>query len=100
MQFEVTPKIGRLVEEFRLLAEDLHSYWLAAASEEARAEWRAFLNDWPTDLEVRRGLVGRSEDDLAWMLAKAKRFRAILAGIASPASRERFQRDHQTEGHA
>jgi hypothetical protein len=100
MQFEVTPKIERLVKEFRLLAEDLHHDWLAGASEEARAEWQSFMNDWPTDLDVRRGLVMRSEDDLARMLAKAKRFRAILARNAPPASREPLQRDHLPEGHA
>jgi hypothetical protein len=100
MQFEVTPEIERLVEEFRCLADDLHSHWLVAASEEARAEWQSFRNDWPTNEDLRRGVVGRSEDDLAWMLAKARRFRALLAGSPPSGSREPCQRNGQSEERA
>jgi hypothetical protein len=84
MRYVITARVRELIEEFRLLAEDLQSNWLRGASEEARSEWEAFRSQWPTDFEVRRGLVGRSESELAWMLAKALRFRAILSGAAPP----------------
>jgi hypothetical protein len=74
-----------MVEELHSLADDLDRHWLAGASEEAQSEWRSFLNEWPTEFEVRRGLVARSESELAWMLAKAERFRAILGDSAATA---------------
>jgi hypothetical protein len=89
MRYEVTQNVREFVKEFRAIAEDLQRRWLVGASQEARSEWQAFLDQWPTDLDVKRGVVGRCEDDLAWMLAKARRFRAILGCTAPPPSWER-----------
>jgi hypothetical protein len=63
MRYEITPRVRELLEEFRMLSEDLQLHWLHGASEEARSEWESFRGHCPTDLEVRRGLIGRSESE-------------------------------------
>ena len=84
MGHEITPRVRQLVEQFRLLSDDLQRHWLPGASDEARVEWAAFRSEWPTDEEIDRGLVGFSENELGWMLAKGLRFRAILASASPP----------------
>jgi hypothetical protein len=81
---EITPRVRQLLDEFQLLSDDLQREWLRGASAEALSEWEAFCSGWPTDEEIERGLLGRSESELEWMLAKALRFRSILAGMARP----------------
>ena len=86
MGYEVTSRIRQLLEEFRSLSDELRRLWLGTASEEARSEWESFCSEWPTDSEIERGLIDRSESELGWMLAKALRFRAVLAGASRQAA--------------
>jgi hypothetical protein len=87
MGYGITPRVRQLLEEFRLLSDDLHRHWLRSASAEARSEWELFCREWPTSLDIECGLVGHSESELDWMLAKALRFRAILASAGPLAPR-------------
>jgi hypothetical protein len=84
MRHAVTPEADSILREFSHLVSELEADRLGQASAAARAEWEDFLRQWPSEDEVERGLVGRSIDDLVWMLAKLRRFRTLVGtGVAS-----------------
>jgi hypothetical protein len=78
MRYEVTTEVEAIVSEFRMLANELEASGLGCASSAARSEWQTFRRQWPSDEEFRLGIVERSIDELAWMLGKTRRFRAIV----------------------
>jgi hypothetical protein len=86
MRYEVTTEVESIVSEFRRLANELEASGLGCASSAARSEWQAFRRQWPSEEDFRTGIVYRSIDDLAWMLGKTRRFRAIVAPSAPPAA--------------
>jgi hypothetical protein len=71
-----------LLGELHALAEEIEESLLSLASDAARVEWRSLRDAWPSEIEVRRGVVGLAEDDLEWMVSKVKRFRQILRALA------------------
>jgi hypothetical protein len=86
MRYEVTTEVESIVSEFRRLANELEASGLGCASSAARSEWETFRSQWPSDEDFRRGTVDRSTDDLAWLLGKTRRFRAIVGLSAPPAA--------------
>jgi hypothetical protein len=78
MRHEVTPEMESILREFEQLVTELQIERVESASAAVRAEWHAFLNQWPSKEEVEGGVVQRSLDDLTWMLAKLKRFHALV----------------------
>ena len=79
VSYRVTLQTSSVVEQFRRVALDVENH-LVAASSAARDEWTRFLRLWPTDDELRSGAITVSNDDLSWMLERARRFRALVAG--------------------
>jgi hypothetical protein len=84
MRYEITKEVETIVSEFRRLANELEATGLGCASSAARSEWQTFRRQWPSDEDFRLGIVDRSIDDLAWMLGKTRRFRAIVGPGAPP----------------
>jgi hypothetical protein len=82
MKYGITPQTESLVAELRELASQIDDRLLARASGAAREEWAAIRDAWPTEDEVHRGTLHLSEDDLAWMVEKVRRFKSILRGLA------------------
>ena len=67
---------------FRLLlqaAEDL----LALASPAAQREWEALRFQWPSEVDLRKGIIALSDDELELMRSKALRFVRILEAAGS-----------------
>jgi len=56
---------------------------LALASAEAQREWEAVRFRWPSEVELRKGTIALSDDDLVLMRAKVMRFVSILGAVAS-----------------
>ena len=81
---KTTARTEPLIRDLIELAREIDHSLLDAASEEARAEWSALCEKWPTIAEVRSGSVGLSDDELEGMLAKVVRFKAILYALARP----------------
>jgi hypothetical protein len=79
---KATPRTEPLVRELRRLAAALAPD-LPFASPAARDEWRRVQATWPSDLELRRGDVPLSDDALKELVAKARRFAAILRAEAT-----------------
>ena len=63
---------------------------MAFASAEAQGEWEAFRFRWPSQVELRKGIIALSDDELAIMRSKLKRFVSIL-GAAESAHRSRAE---------
>jgi hypothetical protein len=88
MPHEVTPETQFIFRQFSQLVTELEAEDLGLASAAARAEWQTFLRGWPSKDEVERGVVQRSLDDLTWMLAKLRRFRALVGNGTTATSAE------------
>jgi hypothetical protein len=82
--FEVTAESSKIVDQFRRLSTEITDRELRSASPAERAEWHRFVEQWPTEDDLRRGVIKQSADDLSWMLARARRFRALI-GAPRPA---------------
>jgi hypothetical protein len=67
-----------LVADLASLAEAAEDR-LALASAEARREWEGFRFRLPSEVELRRGTLALSDDELARMRSKIKRLLSILA---------------------
>jgi hypothetical protein len=60
----------------------------------AREEWEKLENRFPSELEIRRGIIALSKPELDEMRSKVRRFRDILAiGHRSPQVAGAFHRD-------
>lgn len=82
MRYTVTSRTKSLVAELSMLAEAAEDR-LALASAEAQREWEAVRFLWPSEVELRRGTIALSDDDLVLMRAKVMRFVSILGAAAS-----------------
>jgi hypothetical protein len=81
MRHKLTPRTLRIVEELQSLATRAEGQ-LHHASEAARAEWNAFRMSWPSEHELRQGVLGVSDDALEMMVGKVRRFHDILCELA------------------
>jgi len=82
MRYTVTSRTKSLVAELSMLAEAAEDR-LALASAEAQREWQAVRFRWPSEVELRKGTIALSDDDLVLMRAKVMRFVSILGAAAS-----------------
>jgi hypothetical protein len=85
MRYTVTPRTESLVAELATLAEAAEDR-LALASAEAQREWEAVRFRWPSEVELRKGIIELSDDDLALMTSKVTRFVSILGAAESARS--------------
>jgi hypothetical protein len=85
MRYAVTSRTESLVAELVGLAEAAQDR-LALASAEAQREWEAVRFRWPSEVELRKGVIELSDDDLAVMRSKVMRFVSILGAVASARS--------------
>jgi hypothetical protein len=97
MTHDLSPRLRDLMDELSALAADIDGPLLMHASEAARAEWRALRDAWPSQDGVLGAAPALTEDELASIVGKVRRFRQILrdldlgavrvlraAGVASP----------------
>jgi len=82
MRYKVTARTEWLVAELDHLA-DAAKVRVALASTEAQREWEAFRLRWPSEVELRRGNIALSDDELALMRSKVERFVSILGTMES-----------------
>jgi hypothetical protein len=82
MRYTVTSRTTSLVAELSTLAEAAEGR-LALASAEAQREWKAVRFLWPSEVELRKGIIALSDDELVLMRAKVMRFVSILTAAAS-----------------
>jgi hypothetical protein len=78
MPFKITPRTEALVKDLDVLGRNIDGSLLARATPDARSEWRAFLGQLPSDDTLGAGFLPYSDDELAHMVAKVLRFKAIL----------------------
>lgn len=76
----MTARTESLVRRLVELAREIDEDFLDVASTEARWEWKVFCGTWPNVVDLRSGVVSRSDDELDAMIGKVLRFKAILAG--------------------
>jgi hypothetical protein len=79
MMHPLSPHGRRILEELNILRGEARSL-LDVASANARAEWEKLETRFPSDLEIRGGLIAFSCPELDEMRAKVRRFRDILSG--------------------
>jgi hypothetical protein len=93
MKYTITRETSRIVDELTRLAECLQEH-LPSISSEARREWEELRLRWPSELDIRQGTVGLTNDELAIMESKVRRFHDILAARAAspPGSRPGYAR--------
>jgi hypothetical protein len=78
MEYPVSPESRSILEDLcqlRIAARAL----LDQASPDARDEWRKLESRFPSEVDLRRGIINLSKPELEEMRAKARRFRDILA---------------------
>jgi hypothetical protein len=78
MRYPICPESRRILDELGHLRIEARVL-LDAASPEARAEWEKLESRFPSDLEIRRGIIALSKPELDEMRSKVRRFRDILA---------------------
>jgi hypothetical protein len=82
MMHKATAQTEILVTELGALARQIDAGPISSASDAARDEWLALRAQWPSPNEVRAGAVPLSDDDLALMVAKVRRFKEILQALS------------------
>ena len=82
MKYTVTSRTKSLVAELSSLAEAAEDR-LALASAEAQREWKAVRFRWPSEVELRKGIIALSDDELVLMRTKVMRFVSILGAAAA-----------------
>ena len=93
MRYSICPESRRILDELDHLRTEARTL-LDAASPGAREEWEKLESRFPSDLEIRRGLIAISKPELHEMRSKVRRFRDILAtGPRSPQVEARFDDD-------
>lgn len=93
MRYSICPESRRILDELDHLRTEARTL-LDAASPGAREEWEKLESRFPSDLEIRRGLIAISKPELHEMRSKVRRFRDILAtGQRSPQVEGRFDGD-------
>jgi hypothetical protein len=78
MKYPICPESRRILDELDYLRTEARAL-LDAASPGAREEWEKLESRFPSDLEIRRGIIGLSKPELDEMRSKVRRFRDILA---------------------
>lgn len=81
MKYTVTARTETLVADLASLAEAAEDR-LALASAAARSEWEAVRFRWPSEIELRNGIITLSDDELELMRSKVMRFVSILEAAA------------------
>lgn len=94
MRHKITIRTELLVRELDALADQIERGLLAAASREARREWRCLRRQRPSEAELAMGSLALSEDELAFMVAKARRFKAILETLGGRRVRRTAAPEH------
>jgi hypothetical protein len=84
MTYKITSRTEALVRELGQLAEEIESNLLSEASPDARREWETLRQIWPTPDHIRSGATTLSDDELAFMVQKIRRFRSILSESSAP----------------
>jgi hypothetical protein len=84
MRHKITTRTQSILRELDAAADQVDAKLLSSASREARREWRTLLRARPSDAEVATGSLELSDEELGFMIAKARRFRAILAARGRP----------------
>jgi hypothetical protein len=79
--YKVTRRTHEVVRQLNTLVSEIVPH-LQHASPAACAEWDRLRARWPSEEHLGQGTVGLSEDDLEATLAKVRRFREILGGLA------------------
>jgi hypothetical protein len=100
MRYPISPESRRILDELDYLRTEARAL-LEAASPGAREEWEKLESRFPSDVEIRRGIIALSRPELDEMRSKVRRFRDILAatGHRSPQVVGGFDRDLDDGGH-
>jgi hypothetical protein len=80
MRYKVTTRTESLVAELAGLAEAAEDR-LGLASAEAQREWAAVRFCWPSEGDLRSGIIALSDDELALIRSKVGRFVSILGAM-------------------
>jgi hypothetical protein len=89
MKHPISPHGRRILEELKVLRTEARSL-LDVASASARAEWEKLETRFPSDLEIRGGLIAFSSPELDEMRSKIRRFRDILSNTPIEQAYRRF----------
>ena len=94
MRYPICPESRRILDELDYLRTEARAL-LDAASPGAREEWEKLESRFPSDLEIRPGIIPFSKPERDEMRSKVRRFRDILAatGHRSPQVGGGFDRD-------
>jgi hypothetical protein len=92
MTNSVMARIERLVLALREMSEEIEPE-LRVISPVARQEWRALQGTWPSDSQLREGTPGLTEEQLETLVAKTRRFKSIVHGLAASFPRLRLRDD-------
>jgi hypothetical protein len=83
MKRHLTKGGERLVLELSEIADEIDGGLLHVASPGARTEWLVFRTRWPSAANSRCGSGPWRDDDVAFLVDKARRFRDILAAASA-----------------
>jgi hypothetical protein len=89
MRYTVTARTEKLVADLARLAEAAENR-LALASAAAQREWKAVRFQWPSEVDLRTGVIELSDDELERMRSKVRRFVSILESVGSTTLRDCF----------
>jgi hypothetical protein len=78
-----TARTETLVQRLDELAGEIDDSLLQVASVDARWEWNALCDTWPSATDIRAGVIAMSDDELDAMIGKVLRFKTILARVKS-----------------
>ena len=81
MRYKATHRTSELMRALLKLAAEIEDD-LHLVSEAARDEWKDFRSSWPSDDELRQGLMRVSDAELEWTTAKVLRLRDIIRASA------------------
>jgi hypothetical protein len=84
MRHKITARTESILRELDATTRQIDAGLLSVASLEARREWRTLLQARPSEAELATGSLSLSDDELELMVAKVRRFKAILATPGRP----------------
>jgi hypothetical protein len=81
MMHKATAQTEHLVTELGVLAREIDAGPITLASDAARDEWVVLRGQWPSENDVNAGIVALSDEELAMMVSKVRRFKQILQAL-------------------
>ena len=88
----VMARVERLVLPLREMSQEIEPD-LHVVTHVTRHEWRALQATWPSDSQLREGTTELTEEQLEAIVAKTRRFKDIVHGLASSLPRLRLRDD-------